>query len=142
MDNIDIWKIFGHIGKLHFLRNQRQLDELGLYPGQPPLLTLLLKKDGQSQREIAKLLMIKPATVNVMIKRMEKSGFLRKEQDVQDLRISRIFITDKGKDLAKKLCEIHKEGTDEYLRNFTEEEKEELYNLLCKIRDNIIKYTK
>ena len=46
--------------------------------------------------------MIKPATVNVMIKRMEKSGFLRKEQDVQDLRISRIFITDKGKRFSKK----------------------------------------
>lgn len=142
MNDVEIWKVFGHIGKLHFLQSQKELEGLGVYPGQPPLLMILMNKDGLSQKQIAEKLMIKPATVNVMIKRMEKSGLVEKRQDSEDLRTSRIFLTEKGRELSKKLHELHKKGAQEYLENFSKEEKETIYNLLCKIRDNISKCTK
>ena len=41
-----------------------QMQELGIYPGQIPVLGLLAHKDGLSQREIAEKLHIKPPTVN------------------------------------------------------------------------------
>ena len=40
-----------------------QMQELGIYPGQIPVLGLVAKKDGLSQRELAKILNIKPPTV-------------------------------------------------------------------------------
>ena len=49
-----------------------QMRELGIYPGQIPVLGLLAHKDGLSQREIAEKLHIKPPTVNVTVQRLEK----------------------------------------------------------------------
>lgn len=142
MDCIKIWKVFGQIGKLHYMKNHKVLENLGVYSGQPPLLMLLRVKDGQSQKELAEHLMIKPATVNVMIKRMEKSGFVRKDQDTEDLRTSRIFLSEKGKKISDELCSLHKKESAECLEGFSEEELETLYDLLCKIRDNISRGTK
>ena len=50
-----------------------QMQELGIYPGQIPVLGLLAHKDGLSQREIAEKLHIKPPTVNVTVQRLEKA---------------------------------------------------------------------
>ena len=58
-----------------------QMQELGLYPGQIPVLGLVAGRDGLSQRELAKILHIKPPTVNVSIQRLEKAGFLYKKPD-------------------------------------------------------------
>ena len=74
-----------------------QMQELGIYPGQIPVLGLLAYKDGLSQREIAEKLRIKPPTVNVTVQRLEKAGFLYREADEKDQRISRIYLTEKGK---------------------------------------------
>ena len=62
-----------------------QMQELGIYPGQIPVLGLVSGRDGLSQREIAKILHIKPPTVNVSIQRLEKAGFLYKKPDEKDL---------------------------------------------------------
>ena len=56
-----------------------QMQELGIYPGQIPVLGLLAYKDGLSQREIAEHLRIKPPTVNVTVQRLEKAGLLYRE---------------------------------------------------------------
>ena len=74
-----------------------QMQEVGIYPGQIPVLGLLAYKDGLSQREIAEKLRIKPPTVNVTVQRLEKAGFLYREADEKDQRISRIYLTEKGK---------------------------------------------
>ena len=71
-----------------------QMQELGIYPGQIPVLGLVAKKDGLSQRELAKILHIKPPTVNVSIQRLEKAGFLYKKPDEKDQRVTRIYMTE------------------------------------------------
>ena len=86
-----------------------QMQELGIYPGQIPVLGLVAKKDGLSQRELAKILNIKPPTVNVSVQRLEKAGFLYKKPDEKDQRVTRIYMTEKGKEIkAKALERIHK----------------------------------
>ncbi|MDO4275419.1 MAG: MarR family transcriptional regulator [Eubacteriales bacterium] len=74
-----------------------QIMESGIYPGQVPVLRLLAEKDGYNQREIAQRLRIKPPTVNVTIQRLEKSGTVFRKQDENDQRVTRIYLTDKGR---------------------------------------------
>ena len=57
-----------------------QMQELGIYPGQIPVLGLLAYKDGLSQREIAEKLRIKPPTVNVTVQRLEKADSCAEKQ--------------------------------------------------------------
>ena len=116
-----------------------QMQELGIYPGQIPVLGLVAKKDGLSQRELAKILHIKPPTVNVSIQRLEKAGFLYKKPDEKDQRVTRIYMTEKGKEIkAKALERIHKNEAV-MLEGFSEAEQCLLRRFLEQILANIEK---
>lgn len=135
----NLYHVFGQIIKLHFTRSHNLLEKQGIYPGQPPLLFTLYYKDGQSQKELADKLRIKPATVTVMITRMEKSDLVTRKQDEQDQRISRVFITEKGREMCNKLKSIFEILNDECFSNFTEEEKVLLRRFFLQMRDNLTK---
>ena len=116
-----------------------QMQELGIYPGQIPVLGLVAKKDGLSQRELAKILHIKPPTVNVSIQRLEKAGFLYKKPDEKDQRVTRIYMTEKGKEIkAKALERIHKNEAV-MMEGFSEAEQCLLRRFLEQILVNIEK---
>lgn len=116
-----------------------QMQELGIYPGQIPVLGLVSGRDGLSQREIAKILHIKPPTVNVSIQRLEKAGFLYKKPDEKDQRVTRIYMTEKGKEIkAKALERIHKNEAV-MMEGFSEAEQCLLRRFLEQILVNIEK---
>lgn len=134
-----VHSIFAQVMRLQFCRTHTLLEELGLYPGQPPLLFLLYKKNGQSQKELSSKMGIKPSTLTVMIKRMEKLGLVSRHQDESDQRISRIFITEEGLELCKKVAVVHRQIEEESYLNFNMEEKILLKRLLMQVRDNLQK---
>lgn len=131
--------IIAQVMRLHFTRSHELLIKIGVYPGQPSLLCSLNKKDGQSQKELCNGIKVRPATVAVMIKRMEKSGFIIKKQDTVDQRVTRIFLTKEGKTICKELNQFHKEIDEECFGNFTGEEKLLFKSLALKVRNNLIK---
>lgn len=130
-------KLFMQIWKYNFVRCHSLIEKTGLHPGQPPLLFVLYKKNGQSQREIADRLNVKAATINVMIKRMEKTKLIERRDDEKDQRVSRIFITDEGKKICEELKKTYVQMEKESLENLTDEEKIILRRLLMQVRDNI-----
>lgn len=138
-DTDGLYKLFGQIVKLHFTRAHNTLDKLGLYPGQPPLLFSLHCNGGQSQKELADNLGIKPATITVMVKRMEKSELITREQDEEDQRISRVYLTEKGKQVCEELKGVMSILNAECFSNFTDEEKILLRRLLLQVKDNLMK---
>lgn len=133
-----LYGLFAELGRLHFLRSHSFLEKTGVYPGQPPLLFALYYKNGQSQKELAKKMRIQPATMTVMIKRMEKTNFIERKQDDKDQRVSRIYITEKGKNVCEQLIVISKGIEEECFQNFTQEEKMLLRRLLMQMRDNLL----
>lgn len=122
----------------HFLRAHSYFEKIGLHPGQTKLLLMLRKLNGLSQREICDELNVKPSTIAVMIKRMEKTELIERKNDEHDQRISRVFITDKGMEICKTLEDINSEIEKECLKNFTEEEIEISKQFLIRMRDNLM----
>jgi len=109
MNNINrdsLYYIFLEILRLHYYRSHVLLEEIGVYHGQPPMLFILNKTDGQSQKELATILGVTPATITVMLKRMEKSNLVIRKQDDEDQRISRVYITEEGKEIANKAKQV------------------------------------
>lgn len=123
---------------MHFLRVHSYLDKIGLHPGQGKVLMILRSLDGVSQKEICEKLNVKPSTIAVMIKRMEKTEYIERKNDENDQRISRIFITKKGLEVCELLEEVNKKLEKECLSDFTEEEIETAKLLLSKMRDNLM----
>lgn len=134
-----IQKVFLQMARVYFLISQSSLEKMELYPGQPQMLLALDKKNGRSQRELSDCLMVKPATITVMIKRLEKTGFVERKNDEKDQRISRVFLTKKGENICEALKEMHANIEKQSFNNFTLEEKELLRRLLIQVRDNLNK---
>ncbi|MFQ9393798.1 MAG: MarR family winged helix-turn-helix transcriptional regulator [Lachnospiraceae bacterium] len=80
--------------QFRYLRNQ--LNEKKLYRGDPRLLMYVYFHDGRKQAEIAKGLCVKPASLTVMLQRMEQAGLVNRKSDEQDQRVQRVYITRAG----------------------------------------------
>lgn len=133
-----LYMIFLRIIKLHYQRTHTLLDKVGIYPGQPPMLYVLHRKDGQSQRELADKLKVKPATITVMLNRMEKSGLVERKQDSNDQRMLRVYLTEKGRKVWLEVREVMKVIENDCFSNFTVEEKILLRRFLMQIRYNLM----
>ena len=96
--NKSLQGLFLQTARLHFLRSHSLMGITEVHHGQGGLLIALKYKDGQTQKELANFMGRKPATMTVMIQRMEKNGLVRKEQDKEDQRTTRVYITKKGKE--------------------------------------------
>ena len=123
--------------RLHFLICHNHLDKLGIYPGQSGVLCNLSKNDGQSQKELCEKIHVRPATVTVMLLRMEKRNLVKRVQDEKDKRKTRIYLDEAGNNVVEDIKKIHQYVEKSCLRNISEEEKDILRRLLLKVRDNL-----
>lgn len=128
---------FLNASRMHYLRTHILLSQIGIYHGQPPLLFLLEKNDGLSQREIADILKTKASTITVMLKRMEKADIVTRKQDSKDQRISRVYLTKKGRDVCIEAKEAIETLAQESFEGFSLEEKHEFKKLLKKMSSNL-----
>lgn len=72
------------------------LDDLGLTYPQYLALSLLWEQDGQTVGQLATQLDLVPSTMTPLLKRLEASGFVRRERDAKNERQVIIFLTDHG----------------------------------------------
>ncbi|PKM52580.1 MAG: MarR family transcriptional regulator [Firmicutes bacterium HGW-Firmicutes-7] len=138
LDPDSLHALFGQVIRAHFQLSHAMLEKIGIYPGQPPLLFALVKKDGLSQKELACKLNIKPATMTIMLKRMENAKLIKRIQDKEDQRIVSVYLTEKGRDVQKKVLEVIEEIHHECFHNFSNEEEEFLKKIFVKLRDNLM----
>ena len=87
----------------------------------------------------AEKLHIKPPTVNVTVQRLEKAGFLYREADEKDQRISRIYMTEKGKQAKESGMKKVQDNEKILLDGFSEEDLCLLRRFLDQITENIEK---
>ena len=127
--------------KLHTLtmkclfRRRESLEEL--HPAQMGLLMTLFEEGCCNQRTLVKKLHCSAASVATSIKRLEKSGYVKKEDDPEDQRSTRIALTDLGKNLALESIHQIDEFGDVQLKGFSEEELRQLVDFQNRIIYNM-----
>ena len=112
------------------------LAKYGIHAGQDILLYYLSLKDGQTISELVENVCIQHATISNMISRMEASGMITKVKDKSDKRVSRIFLTEKGKEAVFHLKEVWKALEVKTIEGLTEEQKKQLKELLKHVFGN------
>lgn len=117
--------------------NFKKFMELGIHPGQLPVLKTIYEKEGISLRALADAIHIKPPTVTVTVQRLEKSGLVYKKADSADQRISRIYLTEKGKDIQAEIVRLIDENEKILTRGFSEEERELLRSFFERMVKNL-----
>lgn len=131
--------------KLHLIRriiHQKSIMDFPLYPGQLHLLEFVNTHEGCTQSEVAKHLMITPASVAVSTKRMEKSGLIEKRIRTDNLRCKRLYITEKGKKLSERCRKTINELDMVMFTGFSNRELNTLKDYLDRLFENItVKYS-
>ena len=100
--------LMNQVMHLYIQRSMQLFRDLKVHPGAGGMLWALRKNNGMAQKEIAKKLGITPPSMTVMIKKLEGEGYIVKKQDEKDQRMTRIFITEKGKEIAHHMESVLK----------------------------------
>ena len=134
-----IQSLMMEISRMYMEKCFMKLKKLGIHPRQIPILAVLYKEDWCSQKELAAKLGAKPPTVTVSIQRLEKSGLLIRKQDEKDQRVSRIYLTEKGKQAKERGMKRVEENEKILLDGFSDAELCLLRRFLEQITSNIDK---
>jgi len=125
------------ICRAHRNRAQELLGRLNLHPGQEMMLLRLSCAEGVTQSEVAEQLCVQPATVTRMLDRLERVGLVQRQVDMADQRVSRVYLTEVGRDLIEPIQEVWQELESESFQNLTLDEQILLRRLLLQVHDNL-----
>lgn len=129
--------LFVHLMHQYTTMGYKKFMNLGVHPGQLPVLKILSQEEGASQKELAERIHVKPPTITVTVQRLEKAGMVRREADWLDQRKSRIFLTDKGKEVVDEILEICRESEKALIEGFSEEELDQLRGYFLRMIENL-----
>ncbi len=101
------------------------------------VLSHLWRQDGLTPSELADRLVVEPPTVTNMLSRMEKAGFLERCRDPRDARCTRVYLTEKGRELREPVERRWEAVQESAFAGITAEEEALLRGLLGRIQDNL-----
>lgn len=127
------------ISKIHDKGNRFIIEELkkngadGLVPSHGDILVCLYQNDKMTMKEIADKINRTKPTVTVLVDKLEKLGYLKRETSQDDSRYTYIVLTKKGKDFKPVFEKISNKLNDMLYKNLSKNESDILENLLQKI---------
>ena len=131
--------ILSLISKIHEKGNRFIINELknsgaeGLVPSHGDILVCLYKNSKMTMKDIANCIHRTKPTVTVLVDKLEKLGYLKREASVEDNRSTNIVLTQKGEDFKVIFEKISKELNKMLYKNLSPEESELIEKLLKKI---------
>lgn len=116
---------------------QHTLQKYGLYEGQPAVLFKIKELGYPNQNELAAALGVSKSSAGVSLRRLEKGGFIRREQDKADSRCNRISLTKKGEEFAH-WCEMDMDMmANNLLEMFDGDERERVLETLRRMNQGL-----
>lgn len=113
-------------------------DLPNLQPSCRMIMMHLAHHDNVTQLELVRATHLKPPTVSVSLQKMEKNGLVTRRTDTNDLRMTRVSLTEKGREMDRHiLSTIHEQDTA--VKNIlTPDELQIFMQLLQKIHSHLL----
>lgn len=125
--------------KAHRSHAEPAFSEIGLYLGQEMLLYQLWEEEGLTQSQLGETLCVDPSTVTKTLQRLEQAGIVERRQDSEDARVSRVYLTPKGRALQPSVQAIWAHLEVLTVQGLSEVELALLRRLLDQIQRNLEK---
>ena len=139
--NDTVGYMLAQVCKLHRQHADSLLNRVGLHVGQEMLLNQLWESEGANQRQLAERMLLQPATVTNMLRRLERAGVVERREDTDDQRISRVYVSAKGRELEPAVNELWDRLEEQTFAGFTLEERILLRRLLQHAYRNLADWT-
>lgn len=120
--------------------NYKRFLGIGIHPGQLAFVKAIREHEGISQRELAEGLHVKAPTVAVAVKRLEKAEIICRRPDPKDQRISRLYLSEKGKSIAEEVTHMIEENEEVLTQGFSKEELEQLRGFFRRMSENMDRF--
>ena len=113
-----------------------RMARFDLGAGQQFFMHRIAKYPGVSMAELARMGFYDNCTVTRAVKRLADGGYVRMEPDARDGRIKRLYATDAAEELLREIHLMRQDWYSIATDGFTEEEKQQLGELLSRMADN------
>ena len=125
-----VFRAFMEAIRLHRRLMATTMAEYGAFPGQAVCLRMLEINEGVTQRDLTEALHLARPTVSKMLGGMEQAGLIERRSDEQDQRLSRVFLTAQGRELAARLRGVAAVHVNETIGSLPDEDLKQLARLL------------
>jgi DNA-binding MarR family transcriptional regulator len=115
----------------------KDLSEEGAQPSQITCLRLLVDRDGICQRDIADAMRISRARVTAIVQALEKAGAIRRVRDQTDARLTRVFVTEVGREIDRQKGHIREARMNEIFADMDPEDRVDLCRRLDDLTERI-----
>ncbi|OCO98104.1 MULTISPECIES: MarR family transcriptional regulator [unclassified Ensifer] len=115
----------------------RNLLESGLYAGQDGVMLALAETDGMTAGGLATRLGVKAPTMTRTIGRMEAQGFLERRPDEDDARLTKVYLTEPGRNRLQIIAEAGQHSEALATRGLTDKQVRTLMKLLRAVDSNL-----
>ena len=143
--NIDISSI-GYLIAILYRYGNAYLDKIlapfNIGSAQAKILLMLYKNNSLTQIELARTLRLDRGSITRSIKKLEKNHYIKRVRDEKDNRVYHLILTEKGRNIKHELCNIFLKWSDILLQDFSDNERELIFNFLKKMIDRAENYLK
>ncbi len=129
--------IFFQLAKVHQIANRflsQKVSELSITSVQAMVLGFLDKEDQITSSELGKRTELDSATLTGLLDRLESTGFIERKGNPDDRRSIHIHLTKKGKAMSREATRVIAESNLEFLQGLTLAEKQDLHDIIKKLR--------
>ena len=102
------------------------------------LLANLEREDGQTLASLSRRMLVTAGNLTGLVDRAERDGVVQRRADPKDRRLSRVFLTPRGRALVTSLLPGHAGHIAELVSGLDPAERRELRRLLGKLRDSLV----
>ena len=89
------------------------------------------------QSQLAACMGVEPPTATKMLQRMEHAGLIERRPDPEDARISRVYLTERGRALEQPVLEVWKQLETQTVAGLSPTEQALLRRLLMQVSANL-----
>jgi len=121
-----------HLNRQLFMK---MAADTGGHSGSTIVLNVLAKNEGITQRDLAEKLHLARPTVTTMLQKLEQHGLVERWDDPDDQRLTRIRLTDAGRDRSKAMGDTYARYVNLTIGALSEAERTELVRLFELLND-------
>lgn len=101
------------------------------------LLRVVGCDDGISQRDLADEMHLARPTITTMLNGLEEEGYVERRADAADRRLTRVYLTDKGRAVHERAKEAFASHVNETIGGMDRTDRSELIRLLTQLNDRV-----
>jgi MarR family transcriptional regulator, lower aerobic nicotinate degradation pathway regulator len=125
--------LLGYLGEKSRRQFIAMLEPHGFHPREFGLMTVIAKRPGITQQDLASLGRVDPSSMVAILDDLEKRGFAERRVDPVDRRRRSLYLTKKGTEQMQVLQRAARKTAKTFLEPLNEDERETLNALLRKL---------